>query len=501
MRRRPLRTSALLALLALLLTLSGGQGAWAQSSEDWTALYRPALLPEFWGDMAAWADAPRYTLDLVLSVNDAEAVIGGQESVRYTNRTTAATLETLVFRLYPNLDSFGGEMTIGRVAVDGQPVMPQLDATRSVLTLPLPRPLAYGESAEVTLSFRVRVVAGRERAYAQFSYLDDVLSLPNSYPLLSVYEAGAGWWEEIASPQGDAVFSETSFYDVRLTAPQAWRIAASGTVLTEQDNADGTHTWHIVAPLMREFAWFASPHYAVSRTEQDGVTITSYYNPAFPHARANAEMALQVTAEAVHTYNRAYGRYPFAELDVVQTPNRAAGIEYPGVFVIASPVWNAGDDVFAFVLAHETAHQWWYSLVGDDPVRTPWMDEALAQFSVALYIRAEEGEAEYRAALESFRREYARYVETRPDRVIGLPVSDYPEGAYFFIVYQKGPLFYAALADEYGLDALLAALRDYFAAYRYHIAYPDDMRAQFERTLGYGVDTFFAEWVGAVPVG
>ena len=501
MRRRSLRTSALLALLALLLALSSGQGAWAQSSEDWTALYRPALLPEFWGDMAAWVDAPRYTLDLTLAVNDAEAVVGGQESVHYTHRTAGATLETLVFRLYPNLDSFGGEMTIGRVAVDGQPVMPQLDATRSVLTLPLPRPLAYGESAEVTLSFRTRVVAGRERLYAQFSYLDDVLSLPNSYPLLSVYEAGAGWWEEVAHPQGDAVFSETSFYDVRLTAPQAWQIAASGTVIAEQDNDDGTHTWHIVAPLMREFAWFASPHYVTLRGEQDGVAIVCHYDPAPPQAQANAEMALQVTTEAVHTYNRAYGRYPFAELDVVQTPNRAAGIEYPGVFVVSSPVWNDGNDFFAFVLAHETAHQWWYSLVGDDPVRTPWMDEALAQFSVALYIRAQEGDAAYRAALDSFQQEYAQYVEASPDQVIGLPVSDYPESAYFFIVYQKGPLFYAALADEYGLDALLGALRDYFAAYRYRIAYPDDMRAQFERTLGYGVDAFFAEWVGAVPVG
>ncbi len=501
MPRRYLHRAALLALLALALALSAGAGVRAQSSADWTALYRPALLPDFWGDMEAWADAPRYTLDLMLAVNAEEAVIGGQATVRYTNRAPSATLETLVFRLYPNLDSFGGEMTVGRVTVAGQAVTPQLDATRSVLTLPLPRPLGYGESVDVALSFRVRVVAGRERLYAQFSYLDEVLALPNAYPLLSVYEAGAGWWEEVAHPQGDAVFSETGFYDVRLTVPADWQVAASGTTLTERDNGDGTRTLHIAAPLMREFAWFASPRYATLSAEQDGVTVRCHYDPARPQAETNAEMALRVTREAVRTYNRAFGRYPFAELDVVQTPNRAAGIEYPGVFVVASPVWDAGDDFFAFVLAHETAHQWWYSLVGNDPVRTPWMDEALAQFSVALYIRAQEGEAAYQAALESYRREYTRYIEQYPDQVIGLPVSAYPQDAYFFMVYQKGPLFYAALADEYGLEALFGALRDYFAAYRYRIAYPEDILSEFERSLDYGVDALFADWVGVVPVG
>ncbi len=501
MRRHNPRVAALLMLLALLIALSSGSGVWAQSSEDWTVRYRPALLPDFWSDMAAWADAPHYTLDLVLSVNDEEAVIGGQETVHYTNHTPGARLQTLVFRLYPNMDSFGGELTVGRVAVEGQAVTPQLDASHSVLTLPLPEPLDYSESVDVTLSFRVRVVAERERLYAQFSYLDDVLSLPNAYPLLSVYEAGAGWWEEMGPPQGDAVFSETSFYDVRLTVPTAWHVAASGTVIAEQDNGDGTRTLHIVAPLMREFAWFASPRYVTLSAEQDGVTIRCHYDPERPQAQANAETALQVTLDAVRTYNRAYGRYPFAELDVAQTPNRAAGIEYPGVFVVATPVWNAGNEFFAFVLAHETAHQWWYSLVGDDPVRTPWMDEALAQFSVALYIRQVEGVDAYRAALESYRQEYTRYVSEHADQVIGLPVSAYPQDAYFFMVYQKGPLFYAALAEEYGLEAVLGALRDYFATYRYSIAYPDDMLRQFEHTLGYGVDAFFAEWVGAVPVG
>ena len=503
MRHQNKRAGLLLAFLALLLVLGGGGGVWAQSAaDDWTVLYRPALLPDFWDDMAALAEAPRYVLDVTLAVDGTEAIIGGQETVRYTTRLPGVTLETLVFRLYPNLESFGGEMTVSRVLVDGKPATPQLDATQTVLTVPLPAPLRYGESVEATLAFQVRVVAGRERFYNQFAYLDGMLAVPNAYPLLSVYQTGAGWWQDVGHPQGDVVFSETSFYDVHLTAPANWSIAASGTEVGTQQEHDGTLTHHIVAPLMREFAWFASSRYDTSQDMLSGTAITCYYDPtSIAQASAAASVALQRTMDAVSAYNRAFGRYPFTELDVVQTPTTAGGIEYPGMFVVSTPIWGPDNEFFSFVLAHEAAHQWWYSLVGDDPVNNPWMDEALAQFSVALYIRDQEGEAAYRSALESFRRQYREYVHDYPDQVIGLPVRAYPDGAYFFIVYQKGPLFFATLADEYGWEPLLGALQDYFAAYRYHIATPEDMLAQFQRALGYDVGVFFSEWVGVVPVG
>jgi aminopeptidase N len=164
-------------------------------------------------------------------------------------------------------------------------------------------------------------------------------------------------------------------------------------------------------------------------------------------------------------------------------------------------VWDRTNDFFEFLIAHETAHQWWYSLVGSDQALHPWMDEALAQYAVALYIRDREGPAAYDAALESFRSLYASYAESNPDQVIGLPVSAYPGSAYFYGVYQKGPLFFAALDDAFGFDTVQAMLRDYFGAYRYRIAAPEDMLASFEQTSGANLHAIFEEWVGDVPVG
>jgi aminopeptidase N len=475
-------------------------GAASVGAQDWTTPYRSALLPAYTGDMAAYADAPSYTLDIALTLSDDGATISGRETVAYTNRA-GLPLDQIEFRLYPNLRSYGGEMVVSAASVDGFPAALDLDETRTILRVTLPQPLAPGARVGLRLDYSVTVLKDHAPLYGQFSDLDGVLSLPDAYPLLSVYEPGRGWWELTDHPQGDIVYSETAFFTVNITAPPSLILAASGSEVDLAANADGTLTHRFVAPLMREFALVASQSYVTLTGEQDGVRITMFYDPALPGATLTAQAGLQMTQDAVRIFNAAFGPYPFAELDVVQTPNSAGGLEYPGLFVIGSDVWDRNNDFFEFLIAHETAHQWWYSLVGSDQALHPWMDEALAQYAVALYIRDREGPAAYDAALESFRSLYASYAESNPDQVIGLPVSAYPGSAYFYNVYQKGPLFFAALEDAYGFDTLQAMLRDYFAAYRYQIAAPEDMLASFESTTGADLHAIFEEWVGDVPVG
>jgi aminopeptidase N len=263
---------------------------------------------------------------------------------------------------------------------------------------------------------------------------------------------------------------------------------------------------------MRDFALIASEKYVAIGGEQDGVIVNLYYDPDVPPptssaipdslvAAATARAGLQMTEDAVRIYDATFGRYPFTELDVVQTATTAGGIEYPGLFVVSSSIWDKDNDFYEWVIAHETAHQWWYSLVGNDQTLHPWMDEALAQYSVAIYIRDREGEAAYQDALDFYRSQYESYIESNPDQAIGEPVTAYPDNAYFFMIYEKGPLFFAALEDAYGHDAVIRMLQAYLAAYRYQIAEPDDMLASFESTLGQDLEPIFEDWIGAVPVG
>src|SRR6185437_581890 len=51
------------------------------------------------------------------------------------------------------------------------------------------------------------------------------------------------------------------------------------------------------------------------------------------------------------------------------------GIEYP----MLSYVGRSNFD--RLIVDHETGHQWFYSLVGNDQARDPWLDESLATWA------------------------------------------------------------------------------------------------------------------------
>ncbi|MBI5961511.1 MAG: hypothetical protein HY866_22415, partial [Chloroflexi bacterium] len=295
-------TGVVIVVLCCVGLLSGFVPVGAQAPGGWIDPYRPAMLPDFAADMLDYAAAPRYTLDLTLSVTPEEAVIDGHQSVIFTNRAMIP-LSDIVFRLYPNLESYGGEMAVGNLRTGETPLDSTLDATRSILTVTLPQPLQRGEAIPLDMDFSISIQAEKSALYAQFSYLKGILALPNAYPVLSVFTAGQGWWQITEQPQGDAVYSETGFYDVTLTATENLILAASGSEVNLTANSDGTLTHHYVAPLMRDFALFASEDYVSISGEQDGVTINMYYVEALPGAAESARAGLKMTQDSVRIYN------------------------------------------------------------------------------------------------------------------------------------------------------------------------------------------------------
>lgn len=448
--------AGVLALLAVVPAVHAQGGDQA----DWTALYRPALLPGFVGDMARHASAPRYDLDLTIAPGETETHVTGEARITVTNRH-AAPLDTLVFRLYPNLPSYGGEMDVRAVTVDGAPVEPGLDDTRSVLTVPLPEPLMPGAAVRAGITYTITVLHDSFRLYGQFGYLDGVLALPNAYPMLAVYQPGEGWWQVTAHPQGDVVFSETAFFDVRVTAPPDLIFAATGTEIDLAANADGTLTHRYVAPLVRDFSLAGNRRYVTLTGEQDGVLLRLFYDPAPEGAGEAAQRGLGIARAALATFGVLFGPYPFAELDVVQTPNAAGGLEYPGLIAINDEAWNTDPEYFEFLLVHEIAHQWWYSLVGNDHALEPWLDEALSTYSERLFY-----ENNYPANISwwwQFRVDYFKptgYVDT----------NIYNGGsfrAYTNAVYFRGARFLDEMRVLMGHGNFSKFLKEYITRYAY----------------------------------
>jgi aminopeptidase N len=226
--------------------------------------------------------------------------------------------------------------------------------------------------------------------------------LGNWVPTVAVREDGA-WRLDRFGPIGDPFVSQAADYRVAIEADQAQRITGSGTLSKIEQTSEQTRTWTFEASGMRDVAYAASASMRALEQTSGGVVVRSWY--AAGHADAGAAN-LESAASAMSNYTRRFGTLPWDEVDVVLTPGLYGGMEYPGV-VFVDQTGNSFEGVpilpellrfsgfdaaqSRYVIGHELAHQWWYASVGNDQIREPWLDEAMAEISNITWLRATEG--------------------------------------------------------------------------------------------------------------
>jgi len=461
--------------------------------------FEQALAPGFRDEANDFPNATRYNLDLVLDVERAR--LSGDQQISYTN-TESVALESIYLRLFPNTSGYGGGMSIASVDIDGEPVSPESSLEGSALRVPLQAPLQPGAQVDLSLSFELALPTRHHPAssqepsdgYRQLGLYDGVAALANAYPVIPVYD-DEGWNVELAPSYGDAVFSDAAFYDVQLTAPSTMTVVASGTCRPVEEKTTTT-TWSCAAALMRDFNAVASGAFRTVSEEVEGVTVNSVF---YAGHEQGGRAALDFASQALELFARKIGSYPFAELDVVETPTLAGGIEYPGLVVINESYYDSGQGVsdrMEWVVVHEVLHQWWYGVVGNDQVDEPWLDEALVQYCTALYYEEVYGEEALDIVVDtSFRQAYEELKETGRDRPVGLPVAAYPRRDYAPVVYQKGPLYFHNLRQEVGEDVFWEILRTYFQRHRYGIARPEDWLTAVEAVTGSQYQPLYNAWI------
>jgi hypothetical protein len=433
--------------------------------------------------LAQLAGASVYHIELNIAPDMTR--LEGREEVRYTNQEDV-TLNEIVFRLFPNL--LDGRSLVSNLKVSNRPVEPVYSLADSAMQAPLPQPLAPGEQIVIQMDFIVEVPTDEGNNYASFAFLDEILALAHFYPMIAVYD-DEGWNAEIPSPYGDVVYADSGFFLVRVTAPADQIVVGSGIEIeTKTDNDAQTITF--AAGPMRDFYLVSSNRYEIITKTVGQTTINSY---APPEVSESAEMALSYVVGAMESFNLRFGPYPFIELDLAATPTLAGGIEYPGAIVIALSLYERRGAFFEAATAHEVGHQWFYSVVGNDQIDEPWLDEAVVQYATWLYYRdvyGAPGDQGFRQAMEG-RWERVGWA----DIPIGLSVDDYTGEDYGAIVYGRGPLFLDALAQTMGQETLDAFLRDYYQTYRWGNVTTADFKQLAEQHCACDLTTLFEEWV------
>ncbi|MGB2895703.1 MAG: M1 family metallopeptidase [Anaerolineales bacterium] len=496
-----LRSFALLVILALAACQTAVPTSTSEPHQEgphifdtaWgeRELFRANLVRSEQGILDELPGATEYRIEFTIA--DDFNLIRGHEAVLFTNQE-ATSLDAVYFRLYPNVT--GGRSTISNVTVDGVEVETRLEEGDSSLRVQLPELLEPNASVVVDLGFEVEIPREMGEYYGLFGYFNDVLVLDTFYPMIPVYD-DEGWNAAVPQINGDLTYNDAAFYLVQVHSPADLVVVASGVRLQRVVAGDTQTTTFANGPA-RDFYIAASERFTVISEKVGETTINSY---AFPEWGEGSQVVLQSSANALRSFNSRFGTYPYREMDLMSTPMLALGIEYPGAMGIALRLYDPSE-VFGglpsrvyleSVVAHEIAHQWFYSMVGNDQPDEPWIDEALAQYATGLYYQ----DTYDSSAAESYRSSWqARWDGVNGSGIpIGLSAGEYEGSEYSAIVYGRGPIFIAELANAMGINVFDDFIKTYVQEYKWDIGTGEAFKRLAEEKCDCDLTSLFNDWV------
>ena len=145
--------------------------------------------------------------------------------------------------------------------------------------------------------------------------------------------------------------------------------------------------------------------------------------------------------------------------------------------------------------AHELAHQWAGNLVTNETFHEPYLNEGLATYLTAIYLRDQYGDSAFADYLNRLRHSaYGKlYVEA-----VTIPDSVYQMNS----AYYKGALFFHAIHQILGEEGFQQFLRQYLRKHAFGTISTAMLKSLLARMYAYDWDTFFKQWVyqNAVPV-
>jgi aminopeptidase N len=433
-----------------------------------------------------------YVMDLSLNAKDKN--LNGHEVIKFTNKYNS-NLKDLVLHLYPDsynsaetmptiggntrklTDAELGDIKINSFKINGASV--EYTEDKQVLKTKLEKEIKPGESVQLDIEFTLKIPMGRDR----LAYYNDQYSLTNWYPILSVYDEKTNTWDENPfHPVGESNYSESSDYITSITVPKDMAVITTGVKLSKETNGDKDKIT-FEASNNRDFVLFMSKDYKVLSKEVDGIRVNSYYLKE----ETTAKRMLDLASESIKFFNSTFGKYPYPEYDIVETSLQGGAMEYPtvtqmGPYSHLAPEYNENNlTFFDEAVVHETAHQWWYSTVGNNEFREPILDESFTAYATALFFEKLYGEYSSKAVKASF-----LTVPINGGAPIYRSTDKFTWRDFSTVVYRLGPVVLEDLRQKVGKEKFIDIFRTYYDKYKFK-------NATFEEFLGIVKDKAGAE--------
>ena len=358
------------------------------------------------------------------------------------------------------------------------------DLDETDASIPLPRPVAPGESIELAVVWDDKLPSIVERT-----------GFDGSFHMV------AQWFPKLAKIEPDGTFAHFPFhhlgefyadygkYDVTLDVPEAFIVGATGSV-TESRVEGGRRIERHVQDDVHDFAWTAWDKFQTRKETIDGVACSILYPPGYDD---HAERELATMRFALPHYGARYGKYPYPLLTMVHPPAsapEAGGMEYPTLITTGGSSYIPnGLHLIELVTIHEFGHQYFYGLLGSHETKWPFLDEGLNSYAEAEAMAAWKGRGSFvdmlglKAGDAEGHAERARHF-VHDDRVAQPAYAFGTGAAYGALVYSRTATILETLRRVYG-DALMQRTMGVYARrFRFQHPVPSELIATFQSEMG-----------------
>lgn len=399
-----------------------------------------------------------------------------------------------------------------------------------IAKIELSAPLPSGDSLQLEIPFVLQIPA----SFSRLGRVGQSYQLTQWYPKPAVYDRD-GWHPMPYLDQGE-FYSEFGSFDVEITLPKNYLVAATGTLETAAEKArlleladstltlfeSGTipgstdfpasssalKTIRYTAENVHDFAWFADKRFHVLHnpfTLSTGEEVEAW---AF-FTEAEAELwreAPKYLERSTRFYSEAVGAYPYPQVTAVESALSAgAGMEYPMITVIGQ---SGNARALDEVITHEVGHNWFYGILASNERVHPWLDEGLNSYYEQRYMASYYPAEDLLAQLPEFfskgsnlndMSQAALLFQTRR-RLDQAPAthSDSLSALNYGIAAYLTPALALHLAEAYlGVEAIDQGMKAYYETWKFRHPQPNDFRTLMEASLEQDLGWLFNELIGS----
>ena len=354
-----------------------------------------------------------------------------------------------------------GWIRVGTVRGAGGDLKHELLEDRTVMQVRLPRPLAPGAHARLTIPFTSRL----PRVFARTGHADEFFMVAQWYPKVGMLRRD-GTWDCRPFHAHEEFFGPFGVYRLTLEAPARYRVGATGVLLgSEQRGSARVHRF--LAEDVHDFALAAWPHFTERWSRQGRVRLRLL---SVPGREALGSRLLDEAERSLDWLQRRLSPYPYSQITLVDVPTAALGaaaMEYPTLFTTWMP-WGLprGVRVGEHIVVHELVHQYFQGMVASNEVEHPWLDEGVASYVTGLIMDELHGADRTIVDLAgvgwgTLDKERLR-VAGRRSWPVAWPAREYPSwGTYGRTVYARAYLLLRTVESMVGRTRMIAILNGY----------------------------------------